>query len=94
MEHEEYRQIDKNALEIYNRAKKNNLTNIDRWEEGIEHHPKSLELMKFLEEHDLYDYDDYFCWKVGGDGDNGEFLMFEMDAYFEQKDKDESFPEL
>ena len=44
--------------------------------------------MKFLEEHDLHDNNDGFQWNVGGDGDNGENLMFEMDVYFEQKDKD------
>jgi hypothetical protein len=55
----------------------------DRWEQGIDHHPMSKRLMKFLEEHDLKDYGDYFCWKVGGDGDNGEILMYEMDAFFE-----------
>jgi hypothetical protein len=26
---------------------------------------------------------DYFCWKTGGDGDNGETLMYQMDAFFE-----------
>ena len=31
--------------------------------------------------------DDYFCWKKGGDGDNGETLMFELDIYFEEQDK-------
>lgn len=54
-----------------------------RWEEGIEHHPISKRLMAFLCEHDFKDYDDYFCWKKGGDGDNGEILMYEMDAFFE-----------
>jgi hypothetical protein len=41
------------------------------------------------EAHDFNDYADSFGWKVGGDGDNGETLMYEMDAYFEQKDRDE-----
>lgn len=80
----EYNMI--NAL--YRKAVKNNLTQIDRWNNGIAHHPKSLDLMRFLKEHDINDYDDYFNWKLGGDGDNGEILMYQMDAYFEMKDLD------
>ena len=60
----EYWNITKEARSIYNRAKNNNLCNVGRRERGISHHPKSIELMKFLENHDLNDYDDYFCWKV------------------------------
>ena len=61
----------------------------DRWENGVEHHPKSIELMKFIETLDFNAYGDYFCWKTGGDGDNGETLMYQMDAFFEAKDKGE-----
>lgn len=70
----------------YQQAKQIGLTNKDRWGLGIPHHPMSERLMKFLIEHDLYDYGDYFCWKKGGDGDNGETLMYEMDAFFELLD--------
>jgi hypothetical protein len=59
-----------------------------RWEKGIPHHPKSIELMNFLEYFDLYFCGDYFGWKVGGDGDNGETLMYEMDVFFDVKDKE------
>lgn len=62
------------------------LTDLKRWEEGIPHHPMSKRLMEFLGEHDYNDYNDYFCWKTGGDGDNGESLMYEMDAFFELLD--------
>ncbi len=55
----------------------------DRWSNGIDHHPMSVALMNFLAKHDYNDYKDYFCWKTGGDGDNGEFLMFQMDPFFE-----------
>jgi len=72
----------------YNKAKQLGLTLIDRWSEGKKHHPMSLRLMEFLQEHDLNDYDDYFDWKMGGDGDNGESLMFEMDAFFEMLDSE------
>lgn len=71
----------------YKKAVELGLTNLNRWEEGIDHHPMSERLMRFLVKHDLSDYDDYFCWKVGGDGDNGETLMYEMDAFFEMIDK-------
>ena len=70
----------------YTKAKSLGLTDKDRWDLGIEHHPKSERLMCFLAEHDFNDYDDHFCWKIGGDGDNGETLMYQMDAFFEMLD--------
>jgi hypothetical protein len=73
-------------MTLYEQAKMLNLTGKDRWSQGIEHHPKSEELMRFLADHDFNDYGDYFCWKIGGDGDNGETLMYMMDAYFELMD--------
>ena len=74
------------AAEDYDRAKVLGLTQKHRWEEGIEHHPMSERIVRFLSEHDFYDYNDHFCWKVGGDGDNGEALMYQMDAFFEMLD--------
>jgi len=74
--------------EYYLKAKELGLTEIDRWEQGIEHHLMSEKLMLFLCDHDLLDYDDYFGWKQGGDGDNGETLMFQMDAFFELLDNE------
>lgn len=71
----------------YKQAVELGLTQQDRWSEGRAHHPESERLVKFLAEHDFRDYSDYFCWKTGGDGDNGETLMFQMDAYFEMRDK-------
>ena len=73
----------------YEDAQSRGLTQIDRWGEGVEHHPMSRRLMKFLAEHDFHDYGDYFCWKYGGDGDNGETLMFQMDAFFENLDQEQ-----
>ena len=70
----------------YLRARELGLTNLNRWEDGMEHHPMSERLMAFLETHDIIDYEDHFCWKTGGDGDNGETLMYEMDVFFELKD--------
>jgi hypothetical protein len=57
-----------------------------RWEQGIPHHPKSIEVFGILEEMDWKYGGDHFCWKSGGDGDNGEFLMYLLDIHFEQKE--------
>ena len=70
----------------YQKARDLGLTKKDRWGDGVPHHPMSERLMTFLADHDFLDYHDYFCWKMGGDGDNGETLMFEMDAFFEMLD--------
>ncbi len=70
----------------YEKARQADLTSIDRWDEGRDHHPESERLVKFLAEHDSKDYDGYFDWNIGGDGDNGETLMFQMDTYFEMKE--------
>jgi len=59
----------------------------DRWEKGVPHHPRSLELMKNLSAIDMAFGNDYFCWKTGGDGDSGEHMLYEMDIYFELQDK-------
>lgn len=61
-----------------------------RWEDGVDHHTKSEELMTALMRIDFKHGDDYFCWKRGGDGDNGETLMYEMDIYFECLDNREA----
>jgi len=76
----------KQALEDYKKAKDLGLIEIDRWGEGKEHHPMSQRIARFLFELDFNDYDDYFCWKSGGDGDNGETLMYELDTFFEMLD--------
>jgi hypothetical protein len=58
-----------------------------RWEKGAPHHPKSLELMGLLMAVDMEFGGDYFCWKTGGDGDNGEHLLYELDIVFERQDE-------
>jgi len=57
-----------------------------RWEEGIEHHPESVRLFRELEEIDFSLCGDYFRWKSGGDGDNGETLMYQLDIVFERRE--------
>lgn len=53
----------------------------ERWEQGIEHHEASKRIMTILR---VSDVSDYFDWKVGGDGDNGETLQFALDEYFDR----------
>ncbi len=57
-----------------------------RWEEGIEHDHRSKRILEILE---AADPDLHFDWKTGGDGDNGEVLMFQLDVYFERIDRGE-----
>jgi hypothetical protein len=76
----------KNILQEYKKYKiEMNAEN--RWEKATKHHPKSEELMRHVMEIDYKHNDDYFGFKIGGDGDNGEQLMYLMDAYFEMKEK-------
>lgn len=70
----------------YDLAREHELVGDDRWESGTPHHPISERLMSFLQTHDYEDYGDSFCWKTGGDGDNGETLMYQMDVFFELMD--------
>ena len=55
-----------------------------RWTRGIPHHPKSQALFARLAALDFERCGDHFGWKSGGDGDNGEQLMYELDIIFEE----------
>lgn len=61
-----------------------------RWEQGLPHHADSVSLYKRLAAADLALCNDYFCFKSGGDGDNGEILMYLLDVIFEARDNGES----
>lgn len=50
---------------------------------GKNHNEKSREIYNFISEVD-FDNGDAFCFRSGGDGDNGELLMDLLDAYFER----------
>jgi hypothetical protein len=56
-------------------------TNV-RWSNNIPHHPKSKELFDFIKKVDE-ENGHWFDWRCGGDGDNGEELMYQFDVYFE-----------
>ncbi len=70
----------------YKKANELGLTELNRWEDGIDHHPMSERIVRFMADHDFNDYDDNMCIKMGGDGDNGEHLMYLLDTFFEMLD--------
>jgi hypothetical protein len=59
---------------------------VDRWSKGLDHHHRSNTFVRDLAKLDFEFFNDYFCWKVGGDGDNGETLMYELDLLMELYD--------
>ena len=61
-----------------------------RWEEGTPHHPESERVFRGLMYIDFHYCDNYFDWQKGGDGDNGETLMYQLDILFEQRDEQTS----
>jgi len=65
-----------------------NMTSIDeRWEKGIPHDKRSEKIYRAIANLD-FENGDSFCFKAGGDGDNGEQLMYLLDVYFEQEDRE------
>jgi hypothetical protein len=57
------------------------------WANGADHDPRSEMLFEHIADIDYHDGNDYFDWKSGGDGDNGEHLMYILDIYFERMDR-------
>ena len=55
-----------------------------RWEQGIEHHPRAIEILQGMAKLDTKDETDL---KFGGDGDNGETLLYLMSEFLEKKEK-------
>lgn len=55
----------------------------ERWERGLDHNPESERILTILMDADWQYGGDYFCWKHGGDGDNGETLMYMLDVFFD-----------
>jgi hypothetical protein len=56
----------------------------DRWEDGVGHDSRAEAIMSWLKK-----YDDRFCGgehfemlQTGGDGDQGEELLYLLDEYF------------
>lgn len=66
-------------------------TNITvRWEKGTPHHHESIDLYRKIEAVDFKLGGDHLVLKSGGDGDNGEHLMYLMDIIFEARDNGET----
>lgn len=61
-------------------------TPAERWEKAISHDPRSVALMQSLSDLDWEFLSGHFDFKTGGDGDNGETLMYLMDIHFERQD--------
>ena len=57
-----------------------------RWEQGIEHHPEAEIIFALIKGSDWWFGNDYFCWKEGGDGDNGETLKYSLSVLLELRD--------
>lgn len=59
--------------------------NNNRWDRGVPHHPVAVAIFELLAASDWEYGGDYFCWKKGGDGDNGETLMFALSELLDQE---------
>lgn len=58
----------------------------DRWENGTPHDPRSEALYDFLSRYDYIHNNDCLEFNSGGDGDNGEELMYLLDYYYANLD--------
>lgn len=61
-----------------------------RWEDDVPHDLRSIEIYESISDLDFRLQNDSFCWKSGGDGDNGETLMYLLDEHFARKDESET----
>lgn len=57
----------------------------ERYDRGIPHNPRSIELYRSIAKLDFEEGGDVFCFKSGGNGDNGEHLMYLLDMHFAQE---------
>ena len=64
--------------------KKKEMTIEERWEQGKPHDSRSISLYKSIADIDYKQGGDTFGFKCGGDGDNGEHLMYLLDVHFER----------
>lgn len=86
---ERIRKYDEHANELWKECEKHGIiADIGkRWEDGVDHHPEAEAIFDLIQEADWIFGEDNFCWKKGGDGDNGETLMFALSVMFELRDK-------
>jgi len=65
-------------------------TNINkRWESGMPHHPEAEKVGRAIGFIDYKFGGDSLDLSFGGDGDNGDCLLYALDIYFEAKDRHE-----
>lgn len=62
------------------------MTLAERYAASAPHDPRSIELYREVAKLDFEEGSDMFCFKSGGDGDNGEHLMYLLDVHFARKD--------
>lgn len=58
----------------------------DRWEQGVPHHPRAETLARRIAAADWLFADGCFDFKFGGDGDNGETLLYILDILCDLED--------
>ena len=56
------------------------------WSSGTPHDPRSVKLAEEIAEIDWLFCDDSFGFSFGGDGDNGEILLYALDILFKLQD--------
>lgn len=74
----------KELLKDLDQRIKGNEKVVDRWSEGIPHHPLSELIVGAMSHIDWKCYDLAVDIRHGGDGDNGEMMMYILDEYFER----------
>jgi len=82
---EPFTKIGKDLLEKLNQYQIDG--DLDRWSERVDHHKKSEKIVHWLREIDWMFFNNYFDWEIGGDGDNGETLMYQLDIIFDLIDQ-------
>jgi hypothetical protein len=66
-----------------------NPTPAERWDQGIDHDPRSLEIIETIEEADRKYGDSYHDWGLG-DGDLGQEIAYALDCHFHDKDREDN----
>jgi hypothetical protein len=54
----------------------------ERLKDCDEHDPRTIKMYEFISQLDFNEANDAFGFVSGGDGDNGEHLMYLMDCYY------------
>ena len=62
------------------------LTISQRWEQGTPHHPRSEAAARKIAKIDRGLGNDRLDLRFGGDGDNGEHLIYLLDVFFETEE--------